>query len=158
LHGLKTTGVFLFKKIVPALALVFILFVLSKNVIYFPAFLRSMVTGHPLTVSENPPGRDFLALIPYLKNAPIAGYYTDRYNENFWNSDIASRIYQQAQYALAPTLLDVEKCFEHAYIIFECQYANCEVPLIKERGLELLVKLNDKISLARAINKPRRTP
>ena len=137
------------------LALAFILLVLSKNVIYFPSFLRSMVTGHPLILAENPPGRDFLPFKPYLQNIPVAGYYSDSYNETFWNSAIASRTYQQAQHALAPTLLDVEHCFDHPYIIFACTHANCESQFVPSLGLKPLIKIHDTLILTRIT---RRTP
>ena len=117
-----------------------------------------MVTGHPLILSENPPGRDFLPLKPYLENIPVAGYYTDRYDAHFWNSAKGSRIYQQAQYALAPTLLDVKQCFDHNYVIFECTRAGCEEPLLKQYNLELIVETGHTISLAHKKDLIRKMP
>ena len=126
--------------------------------VYFPGFLRSMVTGHPSVAAETPPGHAVTAFQPYLKHVPVAGYYTDRYNKNFWNSDAASRIYQQAQYALAPTLLDVEQCFDHPYVLFECEKPGCEKPLMARHRLELLIRINDTISLTRIQSKTGETP
>lgn len=112
-----------------------------------------MVTGHTQAETYLPPGQAFTPLRSYLKDVPVAGYYTDRYNENFWNSAFASRIYQEAQYALAPTLLDVEDCFSHPYIIFECEYAGCSDALIKAHNLERVTRINDAITLTHKMKK-----
>jgi len=142
-------------KFVQAFAVLFLVFVLSKNAIYFPAFLRAMVTGHNQASTYLPPGHDFSVLRSYLIPVPVAGYYTDRYDRNFWNSDEASRIYQQAQYALAPTLLDVENTFSYPYVIFECNYTGCGEALMRAHNLEPLITVNGTITLThRARTKP----
>ncbi len=141
------------RRILQALALGLIMLIISKNFLYFPGFLRSMISGHPPISSETPPGRDFLPLSPFLEDVPIAGFYSDRYGADFWSADTAlsSRLYQQAQYALAPTLLDVENCFKHPFVIFVCAQSGCSDRIMRTQGLTSVVNIDNRIILTRKI-------
>ena len=73
----------------------------------------------------------FVPLQPVFKNIPRAGYYTDK------NLDIPLAVaqYEQAQYVLAPTLLELNNT-DLPLIIFDC--TTPEIAIAKMKELKLI--------------------
>jgi hypothetical protein len=112
--------------------------VIPQNALKWPVEYRTL-----------PPGYRVQPLKAYLSHAPIAGYYTDSYNADYWiNSDEAKDL-QRSQYALSPTLLDPEHCFDHDLVVFECHKPGCFNLPMKQHGYETVYSLNDRTVLAR---------
>ena len=65
-------------------------------------------------------GREFLALIPYLKNVPWAGYLTCVSSSDPRIDPFVMGPYQQAQFILSPTILDFYHPYDYTYIIVQC--------------------------------------
>ena len=63
------------------------------------------------------PGTPFLFLRPHLMHQFQAGYYDDRTPANPDLDPVYARNFQTAEFALAPTILDHEKPWDHDLVI-----------------------------------------
>lgn len=120
-----------------------------NNFIFQLSFIPKMTLRWPAEFRILPPGYRVLSLKDHLKGVRIAGYYTDSYDGQYWlNSDMVVGL-QRSQYALSPTVLDIEHCFDHDYVVFECKKPGCFRQIMKQQGYETIDALNDYIILAR---------
>ena len=97
-------------------------------------------------------GFKFMGLEKVLANQPYAGYYTDKNMEN----PLAIAQFEQAQYMLAPTVLDLNNT-GHPLVFFDCTSPAAGMAKIKELGLQPVSASNTGIILAynpKALNKP----
>lgn len=74
-------------------------------------------------------GRAFTGFEEVLKNSSLAGYYTDKDLRQTRHS----REFAEAQYVLAPVILDLNNV-DHPYIIFNCLNEETAWRKIKEIG------------------------
>jgi len=72
------------------------------------------------------PGYKFLELQSILKNESVVGYYTDKGLSVFENS----REFSQAQFVLAPLVLDADN-MNHRYVILACSTPSAAIEAIK---------------------------
>ncbi len=83
-------------------------------------------------------GDKFLGLDKVLRNMKYVGYYTDK--DLDVNQNAAE--FAQAQYVLAPTILDLNNT-NHPYIIFNCSTPEAAITKIKEiKAIPLKRKLD----------------
>src|SRR3989338_384168 len=75
-------------------------------------------------------GAKFNGLNQFLKETHFLGFYTDR---DMADKNHAAQ-YAQAQYALAPLILDLNYS-KHEYILFDCTSEDVAMKKIKEMGL-----------------------
>ena len=116
-------------------------------------------TGQTLARLQNPSaipfhslGFQFMGLEKVLANQSYAGYYTDKNMEN----PLAIAQFEQAQYMLSPTVLDLNNT-GHPLVIFDCTSPAAGMAKIKELGLQAVSINNVGIILAynpKATNKP----
>lgn len=86
----------------------------------------SLSSAHPY------PGATFLSLRPGLKGVPMAGYFTDR-TSTHPSTDVGVMFpYQQAQYALSPTLLDYYHPFAYEWTVFNTKDG---IKLVRNKAL-----------------------
>ncbi|NCB03850.1 MAG: hypothetical protein EOM67_17095 [Spirochaetia bacterium] len=71
-------------------------------------------------------GHNFSLFQPVLENVAIIGYYTDK----DLNVLETNKQFSQAQYVLAPTILDAHNT-EHRYIIFDCSHLAVAIEKMK---------------------------
>jgi len=65
-------------------------------------------------------GQEFLPLVFYLRGSPTVGYMTCL-NSSHPLTDVAIMgPYQQAQFVLAPTILDYFHPLDYAFIVYQC--------------------------------------
>jgi hypothetical protein len=88
-------------------------------------------------------GTQFQEIAPLFKNVRKAGYYTDKNIEHI----LAIAQFEQAQYILAPTILDLNNT-QHALVIFDCSTPQVAMQKINELGLKPLRMNNAGIILA----------
>jgi hypothetical protein len=81
-------------------------------------------------------GNQFNEIAPAFKNVRKAGYYTDKNIEHI----LAIAQFEQAQYVLAPTILDLNNT-QHPLVIFDCTTPQVAMQKINELGLKPL-KMN----------------
>lgn len=110
---------------------------IPKNTLNWPIEFRTL-----------PPGYRVQPLKDYLSDVRIAGFYTDRYDSNYWVNGNSLHL-QRYQYALSPTLLDAEGCFKHDYVIFDCRQPGCFRQPMQQKGYKTVYALNDGVVLAR---------
>lgn len=84
----------------------------------------------------------FMGLESVFKNVPVVGYFTDK---NL-NNTLAIAQFEQAQYILAPTVLDLNQTKYH-WVIFDCTSPQVALDAIKHFGFTPL-KINHGIILA----------
>ena len=87
-------------------------------------------------------GYQFIGLENVFKNIHTIGYYTDKDLDNPW----AIAQFEQAQYMLVPTVLDLNHTQYH-WVIFDCTTPNVALNEIQRMGLTPL-KINNGIILA----------
>ena len=116
-------------------------------------------TGQTIARSQNPAavpfhslGFQFMGLEKVLAGQTYAGYYTDK------NMDLPLAVaqFEQAQYMLSPTVLDLNNT-SHPLVIFDCTTPAAGMAKIKELGLQPVSASNTGIILAynpKALNKP----
>ena len=75
-------------------------------------------------------GSQFSGLKDILKDVQYVGYYTDK---NLDDNSAAAQ-FSQAQYELAPVILDLNNV-EHKYVIFDCSTRKIEDHKIAEMGM-----------------------
>ena len=75
-------------------------------------------------------GNKFLGLKEILKNPKYLGYYTD----NNLDENKAAMQFAQAQYILAPIILDLNNT-DHPFVLFDCSREEIAMQKIKEAGL-----------------------
>ena len=80
-------------------------------------------------------GFKFSGLKDILKNEDYIGYYTDKSMDK--RLDAAQ--FAQAQYVLAPTILDINNT-NHKYILFDCSAPLVAIEKIKKLGLTSIRK------------------
>ena len=92
-------------------------------------------------------GHIFLGLEKIFKNKKYVGYYTDK------NLDIDQYAQQfaQAQYVLAPTILDLNNT-DHEFILFDCSQEEIALQKIKEINAVALKRSKFGVILARNPN------
>lgn len=87
-------------------------------------------------------GYQFMGLENIFKDVPTVGYYTDKDLSN----TLAIAQFEQAQYMLAPTVLDLNHTQYH-WVIFDCTTPQAAMGTIQRLGL-LPLKMNHGIILA----------
>jgi len=104
--------------------------------------------GYPfLFSSQSYPGKDFLGLRSYLKSIPMAGYYSDWPSSHPLTDAHTMFAYQQAQYALSPTLLDYYHPFTYKWIVLNCHDHRTEERLLKELNVSIVVRLPNGLAI-----------
>ena len=88
-------------------------------------------------------GFQFLGLDKIFKGVRTVGYYTDKDLDN----PLAVAQFEQAQYMLAPTVLDLNGT-QHRWVIFDCTNPKTALTVIQFLGFVPL-KINHGIILAR---------
>ncbi len=88
-------------------------------------------------------GYRFLGIESFFKGIKYAGYYTDR----DLNEEEISAQYAQAQYILAPTILDLDYS-QYKYILFDCTSESAAIAKIKKMAAIPLKKNQFGIILA----------
>jgi hypothetical protein len=119
------------------------------NLYYQSAYIPKRVQAWPLRERVLPPGQHLQPLKEHLKGVRFAGYYDGSYDDRYWLKTGAVISLQRAQYALSPTLLDVEQCFRHEYVLFDCRRPECYQAPMRDRGYEPVHVLNQHTVLAR---------
>ena len=99
--------------------------------------------NNPNLVGFHTLGFKFMGLEKIFPDQRTVGYYTDK------NLDIPLAIaqFEQAQYMLSPTVLELNNT-RHRFVIFDCTSPQTAVNKIKELGLVPLKANNDGIILA----------
>ena len=87
-------------------------------------------------------GNQFMGLETVFKGVPKVGYFTDKDLTN----TLAVAQYEQAQYMLAPTVLDINHTQWH-WVIFDCTSPQIAMESIKHLGF-IPLKMNHGIVLA----------
>jgi len=87
-------------------------------------------------------GYQFMGLETVFNGVRTVGYYTDK----DLNNSVAIAQYELAQYALAPTVLDLNHTSYH-WVIFDCTNPQVAMATIKSLGLTPM-KANNGIILA----------
>jgi len=101
-----------------------------------------------------PPGDKFVPLRPYLIGVRKVGYYTDQTSENPITDVNIMKDYQQAQYALSPTILDYYHGLNYELIIFNCSSKDCiegKGGALRDHSFAPIINLNNGISLIRKL-------
>ena len=110
------------------------------------ALTRGMV--HIQQTRKNSPyvflGKKFTGLREMLKNTTSVGYYTDKNLDD----NLSARQFAQAQYTLAPIVLDLHNT-DHEFIIFDCDNEAAAVAKMKEIPAVPIKRNNFGIILAR---------
>ena len=119
------------------------------NFIIQTDFIPRMVCRPPLELLNFPPGLRVEPLKNYLKGVKVAGYLTDLYDRDFWLKPRTMVFFQRAQYALSPTLLDIEQPLKHDVIVCECRQPQCYRAVIQAHGYEIVYAKDDRIALVR---------
>jgi hypothetical protein len=94
------------------------------------------------TVPLHSLGFQFMGLENVFKGIRTVGYYTDK----DLNNTLAIAQYEQAQYMLAPTVLDLNHT-QYRWVIFDCTSPQAALEAIKHWGLTPM-KINNGIILA----------
>ena len=128
---------------------VVVLVLIINNFIVQKEFIPQMTLSRPAELRLLPPGYHMRPLKAHLAGVRIAGYYTDRYSGRYWLDPQAAVYLQRSQYALSPTLLDIEQCFKHEQVVFECDKPGCFRAPIEQYGYALVAVLNDRFAIAR---------
>ncbi|MBF0489741.1 MAG: hypothetical protein HQL15_03875 [Candidatus Omnitrophica bacterium] len=108
--------------------------------------LTLQILGHQIHPSTRPfhsLGDQFKGLEVILGHERTVGYYTDKNMDN----TLAIAQFEQAQYLLAPTVLDLNQT-NHPFVLFDCTSAEVAINKIKELGLQPLKANNTGIVLA----------
>ncbi len=95
------------------------------------------------------PGEHFLGLHRYLRGVRFVGYDSDRRTKSPFTNSAFAYAYQQAQYALSPTLLDYMNYSRHRMVILRYTDRNKLIRKIDELDGKILYNLSDKIILIR---------
>ena len=98
-------------------------------------------------VYPDSPEKDFIALKPYLDHVPWAGFWTDFTPSNPDVHLSFIKNFYQAQYALAPTLLDIDRPFTHLYVVVLYKNKDHFLTLMKEQKARIVVQLRRNIVL-----------
>lgn len=122
---------------------------IAKNFTVQYDFIPQITLSWPAELRVLPPGYHIQSLKTLLNKVRIAGYYTDLYDGNYWVNPQAAVYLQRSQYALSPTILDIEHCFKYEYIVFDCNKPGCFRVPIKHNGYEMIYSLNDLIAIAK---------
>jgi len=93
-------------------------------------------------------GDRFLGLDHFIGKAPAIGYYTDK---NIEKDSRAAMQFAQAQFTLAPTLLDLNN-LEHEFVVFDCSSPQTAMKKLQESGLSPLKANPHGIILAQRKN------
>jgi len=100
-----------------------ILFLIIFNIwAQLPFFKNSLhhFTGHQKLIL----GREFVPLIPFLKDVPLVGYKTCLTSSHPLTDVDLMEDYQQAQFILVPTMVDYFHPFDYRYLIVQCPDIN----------------------------------
>ena len=65
-------------------------------------------------------GREFVPLIPFLKDVSWVGYQTCLNSSDPLTDADLMQPYQQAQFILVPTIVDYYHPFDYRYLVFQC--------------------------------------
>ncbi|MBI3602421.1 MAG: hypothetical protein HY209_05965 [Candidatus Omnitrophica bacterium] len=98
---------------------------------------------HPSTIAFHSLGDKFKGLETVFSHVRAVGYYTDK---NIDEPLVVAQ-FEQAQYLLAPTVLDLNHT-DYAWVIFDCTSPQEAFNKIKELGLQPLKMNNFGIILA----------
>jgi len=88
-------------------------------------------------------GDQFKGLEPIFNHMPMAGYYTDKPIER----PMVIAQFEQAQYVLAPTVLDLNHT-DYPLVLFDCSSPEVALNKIKELGFQPVKANNLGIILA----------
>jgi len=97
---------------------IILFFILFNFKTQLPRFINSIRVLKNYHV--RPLGGEFVHLVPFLKNGQRVGYMTCLKSSHPLTDVAVMGPYQQAQYVLAPAILDYFHPFDHQYIILEC--------------------------------------
>jgi len=87
----------------------------------------------PRPIAQRNPGYQFIGLADVFKNIHHVGYFTDKdLSVNSTDSQAIAQ-YEQAQYMLAPTVLDINQTQYH-WVIFDCTNPLVAIEAIKKLG------------------------
>jgi hypothetical protein len=98
---------------------------------------------HPAAAPLHTLGQKFQGLEKVLNNQRAIGYYTDKNIEH----PLVIAQFEQAQYLLAPAVLDLNNT-DHPFVIFDCSSAEIAIAKMKELKLIPLKANNVGIILA----------
>ena len=110
------------------------------------ASLSLQILNHQLKPSQAPLhtlGDRFKGLETVFTHQRVVGYYTDK---NIEDALVVAQ-YEQAQYLLAPTVLDINHT-DHPFVIFDCSSPEVAIRTIKDLGLQPIKANNLGIVLA----------
>lgn len=115
------------------------------------ALTREM--AHIQQARQNSPyiflGKKFSGLREMLKNTTSVGYYTDKNLDD----NLSARQFAQAQYTMAPVVLDLHNT-DHEFIIFDCDNEAAAAAKMKEIPAVPIKRNNFGIILARNLRFP----
>lgn len=95
------------------------------------------------------PGYHVEAARPYLAGAHVIGYFIVPYEYKLRFDSAMVYRFQRSQYALAPTVLDWDRVFDHDLVLFDCKVRNCFAAPIQEHQLTVVRQFSDHLLLAR---------
>ena len=98
---------------------------------------------HPTAFPLHSLGNQFKGLEIILGSQRKVGYYSDKNMDN----PLAIAQYEQAQYQLAPTVLDLNNT-QYPFVILDCTTPEAAINKIKELGLQPIKVNNQGIVLA----------
>ncbi len=98
---------------------------------------------HPTAFPLHSLGDKFKGLETILNTQRRVGYYSDKNMDN----PLSIAQYEQAQYILAPTVLDLNNT-QYPFVILDCSTSEIALNKIKELGLQPIKANNQGIILA----------
>jgi hypothetical protein len=117
--------------------------IIAATINLLAAYIQAIVqVNDHKTIPLHSLGFQFLGLQDIFKDVHTVGYYTDKDLDN----SLAIAQFEQAQYMLAPTVLDLNHTQYH-WVIFDCTSPKKALDTIKQLGLTPL-KINNGIILA----------
>ncbi|MDP2653015.1 MAG: hypothetical protein Q8Q08_03180 [Candidatus Omnitrophota bacterium] len=126
---------------------VFILAALAATLVNAAQLIAETVRTHrQRAIAPYPlPGNKFLGLNDFIPGASRIGYYTDK------NLDINEHAMQfsQAQYVLAPIILDLNNT-GHKFVIFDC--SSEDVAMVRIREFQLVPFKRNPFGIILAVN------
>ena len=116
---------------------------MTANAVQSLETIRSFTAGNKIR-RRGFIGDQFLPIRHLLNNAARVGYYTDR----SLDEKAAAAQFAQAQYTLAPTILELN-ALDHPFVIFDYKNKNNSLSKIRELGLVALSMSSSGIVVAK---------
>jgi hypothetical protein len=92
-------------------------------------------------------GREFVALIPYLSNVPYAGYISCVDSSHPLTDVAIMGPFQEAQFILAPTILDYFHPFDYHYLILQNPDVVCPRKIQRQLSSYVILKNFNGVSI-----------